>query len=66
MDILLKILGIIALMFILAIIFSFPIMWLWNWLMPIIFGLTKITLWQAWGIGVLSRILLQSYNGSKK
>lgn len=37
-----------------ALIFSLPIMWLWNWLMPVIFGLTKITWFQALGLSVLS------------
>lgn len=37
-----------------ALIFSLPIMWLWNWLMPVIFGLTKITWLQALGLSVLS------------
>lgn len=37
-----------------ALIFSLPIMWLWNWLMPVIFGLTKITWLQAFGLSVLS------------
>lgn len=43
MEILIKFLGVIALIVIIAILLSFPIMWLWNWLMPVIFGLTKIT-----------------------
>lgn len=60
MEILLKVLGVIALIAILAIIFSFPTMWLWNWLMPMLFGLTKITWVQALGINVLSGILFRS------
>lgn len=60
MEILLKVLGVIALIAILAIIFSFPTMWLWNWLMPVLFGLTKITWVQALGINVLSGILFRS------
>ena len=30
---------------------------LWNWLMPVIFGLTEITYWQAVGLLLLSKIL---------
>ena len=60
MEILLKVLGVIALIAILAIIFSFPTMWLWNWLMPVLFGLTKITWVQALGINFLSGILFRS------
>lgn len=60
METIVKILGIIAVAAILAIIFAFPTMWLWNWLMPAIFGLTKITFWQALGINILSEILFKS------
>ena len=58
---------IISLLAILAIILGYPVMLLWNWLMPTIFGLTKITLWQAIGINVLCHILFQdSINIIKK
>jgi hypothetical protein len=30
---------------------------LWNWLMPMLFGLREVTFWQALGILALSRIL---------
>jgi len=30
---------------------------LWNWLMPVIFGLVEITFWQALGLIVLIRVL---------
>jgi len=42
----------------LAILFGFIIMWLWNWLMPDIFGLTTLSYWQAVGIFILLKILL--------
>jgi hypothetical protein len=44
-----------------ALILGFVVMWLWNWLMPDIFGLTKITFWQAWGLVVLAHILFKSF-----
>lgn len=48
----------IALMVIIALtIFGFVVMWLWNWLMPSIFGLRLITFWQALGLVILSKIL---------
>lgn len=43
-----------------ALIFSFPIMWLWNWLMPVIFGLPVINIWQALGLYILSGLLIKS------
>jgi len=43
-------------------IMAFPVKWLWNWLMPTIFGLTKITVWQALGINIFTGILFRSTN----
>jgi hypothetical protein len=45
---------------IVAIIIAFPTMWLWNWLMPVIFGLPEISVWQALGLNILSGILFRS------
>lgn len=33
------------------------IMFLWNWLMPTIFGLTTLSFWQAIGLFILARLL---------
>jgi hypothetical protein len=41
--------------------FGFPVMWLWNWLMPSIFGLRAITFWQAVGLLILSHVLFKSH-----
>lgn len=46
----------------LAILFGFIIMWLWNWLMPMIFGLTTLNFWQAVGVFILAKILLGGCN----
>ena len=35
------------------------VMWLWNWLMPVIFGLGAITYWQGWGISFLCGLLFK-------
>lgn len=45
----------------LALIFGLIVMWLWNWLMPVIFGLPAISFWQAWGLVVLSHIFFKSF-----
>ncbi|MDR1332233.1 MAG: hypothetical protein LBK07_09040 [Tannerella sp.] len=37
--------------------FGAVVMLLWNWLMPAVFGLTCINLWQALGLLALARIL---------
>ena len=42
---------------------SFVVMALWNWLMPLLFGLSTITFWQAWGLLLLSWILLGGFRG---
>lgn len=40
-----------------SVVLSIPVLLLWNWLMPTIFGITKITLGQAWGISLLCGLL---------
>jgi hypothetical protein len=45
------------------------VMWLWNWLMPDIFGLPVITVCQAWGLLLLAHLLLgggQSHRHEKQ
>lgn len=66
MEAFLKILGVIVIVAIISLILALPTMWLWNWLMPILFGLTKITFWQALGVNILSNILFKSYNSNQK
>jgi hypothetical protein len=47
-------------------IFGYIIMWLWNQLMPQIFGLPVITYWQGVGIFILARILLGTFGSDNK
>lgn len=42
---------------VIAIIIGMPIKWLWNWIMPNIFGLPEISFWMALGIALLISIL---------
>ena len=50
-----------------ALVIRAPTMWLWNAIMPTIFGLTKITFWQAVGINLLCSILFGNIStGSDK
>jgi hypothetical protein len=37
------------------------VQWLWNWLLPDIFGLRSITWWEALGLLALSRILFGGF-----
>ncbi|MBN1525347.1 MAG: hypothetical protein JW904_12740 [Spirochaetales bacterium] len=57
------IIGGIALAVGLAFLFGFIVMWLWNWLMPDIFGLPTIGYWQAWGLVILAHILTKGGSG---
>lgn len=47
-----------------AIVLALPTMWLWNSLMPEIFGLTTIDFWQALELLLLSGLLFKSSNKS--
>jgi hypothetical protein len=47
-----------------ALVFGFLVKWLWNVLMPGLFGVPQITYWQAFGIVVLAKLLFGSF-GSK-
>lgn len=42
-------------------LFGLIVMWLWNWLMPDIFGLPEINYWKAWGLLLLSCILFKDF-----
>ena len=57
MEALIKILGVTVLFVAIVIIGAFPVMWLWNWLMPVIFMLPRISIWQAVGLSFLSKLL---------
>jgi len=50
----------------LAFLFGLFVMLLWNWLMPVIFGLGTITYWQAWGLVVLAHILFKSSHHGRR
>ena len=43
-------------------LFSLLVLLLWNWLMPVIFGLTTITFIQAFGLLILSKILFFGFH----
>jgi hypothetical protein len=61
--------GTMVLFVILALVFgillAFPLMWLWNYVMPYLFGLREIDLWHAWAINVLTAFLFKSSHSSK-
>ena len=57
MVILEGILKIMAIVSLVCLLLGLPLMLLWNWLMPIIFGLPEISFWQAVGLNLLASIL---------
>ena len=42
-----------------SLLLAWPVKLLWNWLMPVIFGLPLITFWQAAGLMLLISILFR-------
>lgn len=60
MEAIAKIFLVVFLGLVIAVFTGFPIMWLWNWLMPVIFGLKTITFWQAVGLAVLCNMLFNT------
>jgi hypothetical protein len=46
-----------------ALLFGYVIMLLWNWLMPMLFGLKAITYWQGFGLVILAKILFGNFGG---
>jgi hypothetical protein len=52
---------------ILAVLFlGFPLMLLWNWLMPYLFNLPTIGFWQAVGLNFMATILFRPTINIKK
>lgn len=70
MDTFLKILGgligVLGVAALLALILGLPVMLLWNWLLPVLFGFKEITFVQAIGINLLSGLLFKSAITSSK
>lgn len=51
----------------LSLVFAIPVYYLWNWLMPELFHLPTVTLWQALGLTLLCWLLFKSNtSGSSK
>jgi hypothetical protein len=51
----------LAFAFLFALVFGFLVKWLWNWIIPDIFGLGTITYWQAFGMLILAKILFGGF-----
>ena len=55
-----------AVVVVMVLLFTFPTMWLWNWLLPYIFGLPTIDFWQAMGLLALASLLRGGGNTGSK
>ena len=56
-SILASILGIVSGICI-SLLWAFPIMILWNWIL-VYQGLLTISFWQAWGLGILAKLIVK-------
>jgi hypothetical protein len=54
-----NILYLIGILILVVMVMGYPVMLLWNWIMPIIFNLPQISFWQAVGLNLLSSILIK-------
>ena len=46
---------------VMALVFGYIVMHVWNWIMPEVFGLRAINFWQAFGIIVLARLIFGGF-----
>lgn len=49
-----------------SLLIALPIKWLWNGVMPDIFGLPEITFWKAYGMYLLFHLLLRGVTINEK
>lgn len=66
MEVVTKILVAVGIALLTGLLMTLPVMWLWNWLMPKIFGLITINFWEALGLILLCSFLLKSSSSSSK
>lgn len=58
-----RILGCVVLGALFMLLFTIATMWLWNWLVPSLFGGPTVTFWQTAGLLILSKILFSGFGG---
>lgn len=64
-DYLMIVIGFVLTVTLFGVIIGFPVKWLWNALIPDLFGGPTITFWQGIGLLILSGMLFKSSSGSK-
>lgn len=58
--------GVLFIIIIFSLLIAFPIKWLWNGVMPDVFGLPEITFWKAYGMYLLFHLLLRGVTINEK
>lgn len=58
--------AVIVLLSLIGLIMGIPVYFLWNWVVPDIFGLPEIGFWQAVGLSLLCTFLFKSPGASSK
>ena len=58
-------LGFLVVLALICVITAWPVMVLWNWLMPVLFALPVIDFWQALGVSILFGLLFKSTSTTK-
>ena len=57
-------LALVGMICLLGLVLAFPVMWLWNYAMPVATGAGVIGYWHAWCLLVLSSLLVKSASSS--
>ena len=65
-DILVEVIATVLAILIVGLLFALPVMWIWNAVIPSIFGLPTIGFGQAMGLVVLAKLLFYNGSGRKK
>lgn len=55
-----------AVAFLASVIIAYPVKWLWNWLLPEIFGWKEISALQAWGLVFLLNLMTPNRTRQEK
>lgn len=58
--------GVLVVIIVFSLLIAFPIKWLWNGVMPDMFGLPEITFWKAYGMYLLFHLLLRGVTINEK
>lgn len=66
MEIIIKIIIAVVVVILYALLLALPVMWIWNYLMPDLFGLKEIGFWQALCLNLLCGFLFKDSSSSSK